>query len=141
MPPQKSSGPLPKRTTLPRAMVGHDQVSTEELPEEYRRFLGSLGPEGLRQMIEVLTDVVLANPRRRPSPWFSGLPYTELGDHRCVVEDYGSAIALGPDDTQARVAMARVYTASGEYRFAIEKTAGLEGQGQMARLFTLGCLR
>ena len=91
----------------------HDGIDPEERSEDYRMFrrlMDGLGHEGLRQMIEHLTEAIEANPHDTEVLSARGLVYGELGDHRRAAEDYGSVIALDPDNAGAYLDRARTYS-------------------------------
>ena len=98
----------------------HDGMDPGELSEEYRRFMDALGTEGLRRLLEHLTEAVEANPDDTEALTARGLAYAELGDRRRAVEDYGRVIALDPDNVDAYLERARAYSELEEYRSALE---------------------
>ena len=80
---------------------GMDQGEPPEDYREFRRMMDAAGSEGLRRMIERLTEQVRANPHDTEALAARGLAYSELGNHRRAVEDNGSIIALDPDNADA----------------------------------------
>ena len=65
---------------------------------EYRRMMDAAGREGLRRMIEGLTEQVRANPHDTEALAARGLAYSEMGNHRLAAEDNDRIIALDPDN-------------------------------------------
>ena len=101
----------------------HGGMDQEEPPEDYREFrrmMDAAGSEGLRRMIERLTEQVRTNPHDTEALAARGLAYSELGNHRRAAEDNGSIIALDPDNADAHFERARAYSELGEHREAVE---------------------
>ena len=89
---------------------GMDQGNPSE--EEYQRFrkmMDGMGREGIRRMVEHLTERIEADPRDTEALSVMGLAYGELGEHRLAAEDYGKIIALDPGNAGAHLDRARAY--------------------------------
>ena len=100
---------------------GTDQGKpSEEEYERFRRMMDGMGREGLRRMVEHLTERIEANPRDAEALGGRGLAYAELGEHRQAVEDYGRIIALDPGNAGAHLGRARAYGRLDERRLAVE---------------------
>ena len=78
-----------------------DQGKPSEDYLKFRRVMDSVGREGLRRMIEHLTEEIRSNPHDTEALAARGLAYSELGDLRRAAEDNGSIIALDPDNAGA----------------------------------------
>ena len=86
---------------------GMDQGKpSEEEYERFRRMMDGVGREGLRRMVEQLTERIDANPRDAEALSARGLAYAELGEHRLAAEDYGRVIALDPGNAGAHLGRA-----------------------------------
>ena len=65
--------------------------------------IDGVGREGLRRMVEHLTERIEADPRDTEALSARGLAYAELGEHRQAAEDYGRIIALDPANAGAHL--------------------------------------
>ena len=100
---------------------GMDQGNPSE--EEYQRFrkmMDGMGREGIRRMVEHLTERIEADPRDTEALSVMGLAYGELGEHRLAAEDYGKIISLDPGNAGAHLDRARAYARLEEHRLAVE---------------------
>ena len=76
---------------------GTDQGNpSEEEYERFRRMMDGMDREGLRWMVECLTERIESDPRDTEALSARGLAYTELGEYRLAAEDHGRIIAPGP---------------------------------------------
>ena len=82
--------------------------------------MDSAGREGIRRMIERLTERIEANPHDTEALGVRGLAYSELGKHRRAAEDYGGVIALDPGNAGVHLDRARAYAKLEEHRLAVE---------------------
>ena len=70
----------------------HDGMDPGESSKEYREFqrmMDGAGQEGLRLMVERLTERIRANSHDTEALGARGLLYSLLGDHRRAAEDNG----------------------------------------------------
>ena len=69
----------------------HDGTPSEEEYQRFRKMMDGMGRDGLRRMVEHLTERIEANPRDTDALSARGLAYGELGEHRLAAEDNGTA--------------------------------------------------
>ena len=104
----------------PGNMTGWIRGKPSEEYREFRRMMDSAGREGIRRMIERLTERIEANPHDTEALGVRGLAYAELGKHRRAAEDYGGVIALDPGNAGVHLDRARAYAKLEEHRLAVE---------------------
>ena len=111
---------------------GTDQGEPPGDYREFRRMMDAAGSEGLRRMIEGLTDQVKANPHDTEALAARGLAYSEIGNHRLAAEDNDRTIALDPDNADAYFERARAYFELGEPGRTVDSRPSLTTQSNTA---------
>ena len=79
-----------------------------------------LTPEELREALDHLNALIMANPDDVSALAARGQLYRERGDDRLAAEDFGRVIGLAPRDAQAHHSRGLARAELGEHRLAIE---------------------